>query len=84
MVDNFYSLSSSFNPWSTTDGSVAGMQLGDPESGLVIARRHDLLPMEVCLYIYVSFSISVDPSLSVSPYVAMLCQIASHVPYTLE
>ncbi|XP_064405841.1 uncharacterized protein LOC135350910 isoform X2 [Halichondria panicea] len=35
-------LSSSFNPWSA-DGSVAGMQLGDPESGLVIARRHGLV-----------------------------------------
>ena len=43
------SLSSSFNPWSTDHGSVAGMQLGDPESGLVIARRCDLHPMEeVC------------------------------------
>ncbi len=39
-------LSSSFNPWSA-DGSVAGMQLGDPESGLVIARRHGLVSNNV-------------------------------------
>ena len=33
---------SSTNPWST-GGSLLGMRLGDPQSGLVLARRHGLL-----------------------------------------
>lgn len=36
-------LSSSFNPWST-GGGVAGINLGDPQSGLVVARRHGIVP----------------------------------------
>ena len=36
-------LSSSFNPWST-GGAVAGIHLGDPQSGLVVARRHGIVP----------------------------------------
>ena len=33
---------SSMNPWSTQD-SLLGMRLGDPQSGLALARRHGLL-----------------------------------------
>jgi hypothetical protein len=33
---------SSMNPWSTQD-SFLGMRLGDPQSGLALARRHGLL-----------------------------------------
>ena len=33
---------SSMNPWSTQD-SLLGMRLGDPQSGLTLARRHGLL-----------------------------------------
>ncbi len=46
-------LSSSFNPWSA-DGSVAGMQLGDSESGLVIARRHGLVSIKVSTTIIIT------------------------------
>ena len=33
----------SVNPWSSND-TLLGIQLGDPQSGLVLARRHGLLP----------------------------------------
>ena len=33
---------STMNPWSTKDGSL-GVRLGDPQSGLTLARRHGLL-----------------------------------------
>lgn len=33
---------SSVNPWATQD-SLLGMRLGDPQSGLALARRHGLL-----------------------------------------
>lgn len=35
--------SGSVNPWSSND-TLLGIQLGDPQSGLVLARRHGLLP----------------------------------------
>lgn len=33
---------SSLNPWSAQE-SLLGMRLGDPQSGLTLARRHGLL-----------------------------------------
>ena len=41
---------STVNPWSTQD-NLLGMRLGDPQSGLTLARRHGLLDIDpTCKY----------------------------------
>lgn len=45
MASRNYSFGST-NPWSSND-TLLGIRLGDPHSGLVLARRHGLLPHHV-------------------------------------
>ena len=45
MASGNYTLGS-VNPWSSND-TLLGIRLGDPQSGLVLARRHGLLPHHV-------------------------------------
>ena len=54
--------SSSVNPWSS-NSTVLGLQLGDPQGGLVLARRHGLIPeqwqeVEFILFVYRTIIIS--------------------------
>lgn len=48
---------SSLNPW-LTSSTVLGLQLGDPQGGLVLARRHGLTPEQVNLSKIICFLVA--------------------------